>query len=664
MKHYITILILITTATLLAQTKDIRAELEIFGGIDEISVTPNESIWLTSTTGQVYFTNNIDSNWHHAKTLIGSDASFSFNNSILNRITFFNNDKAIITGYISTDDNSGEKGGYYITSDGGKIWEIRDYGGDSWIYDVYSMQDGRVWMGGSSGAIFYSQDYGLSWSILNSPYDSSSRMNSIFMKNELEGVSGALDDEIYQTFNNWETYSRIKTPYGQKKYRNDEDTYANNQIKKIILWGDYIVVNQMGHIFYTNKNIMDWKSFSTSIMDFELDEKSNKLFAITDDKKVILLSSPTDFRLVSNQNLDSNPIDLEVVNNSLFVFASGPKVSKVNGQGSTHRIPFTTDTKIPTPIDMRLGKKLMWGVTGNHIYLSEDAGNDWYRENVVDFPISNIRLVNDSLAILWDGHKNNYSYSLKEHTYTLYSYQKPLIELLDDPITEMKITANSQGCFHSEANEVRYILKDESTLKSDSISSTSYKLGGANDFQNEVSIKDLLELLQKINDSPSALPSIVDFDFTDVDKKNYLFLVDERLGGGNAYRAPLKAEDKDFYYNIPNVLDTLQGSIIEDILNDYDGNWSTTTNRFIVQVINQNRDTLIFSRSYSMSSLSWHLPWKVKYNDQHFNCYDVNFSKFIKNNIPKDFMDSKILDNKYMIMSIADYLYSRSSRLR
>ena len=131
-KHYFPFIFFFLSFTLSAQQRDTRAELKIDGSIDEISVSPEGRIWLVTANGKTYYTAHIDSSWHYGPSF-AMEESYSVNAPHLERISFFNNDNAIITGYISVNDKNHRKNGYYITKDGGKNWQLRDYGGNSWI---------------------------------------------------------------------------------------------------------------------------------------------------------------------------------------------------------------------------------------------------------------------------------------------------------------------------------------------------------------------------------------------------------------------------------------------------------------------------------------------------------------------------------------------------
>ena len=656
MKKITVFILMFFSLTVFGQTKDRRAELNIWGRVNEISVSPDEKIWLTTAMGNTYYTDNIDSNWHHGELMSEPDSRYSYSNPSLGRISFFNKDTAIMTGYISVNKEESKKNGYYLTKDAGSTWQLLDFGGNSWIYNVFVDKQGNAWMGGSSGEIYFSSDFGQHWEKLNSPYNSFSRMHSVFMLDSIIGISGALHNDIYTTSNNWKTYKKIETPYDQQKY----NTPSNDRIEKVLIWGNFIVVNQNGHIYYTETNDIDWKSFPIKICDFELDKDSQTLFAITDSLEIITFTSPTEFHLLTDKRLLSYPIDIKVVNGSLFVVTDDYDIYKINKNRLTYAIPYTTDKKIVEPKIVKQGKTIFWGISGRQIYLADDNTREWYRENALEFYIKDFKLLNDSVVILWDGVKNNYIYSLNDHLPKLYLPETPLKNFLVSPIKTFTIHSGSQGCFHGHNDEVCYKRVNDSIFKVVNISTNLHEKKESSTFKNEISSSALLKILTDINSNPSEIPSIQDFYITNSDKKSYLALVDSQLKNKEMdYLVRRKKINKDFYYAVPAMLDTLSNSVIATILNQKEDWTSRTRNWFTIQIINQNKDTLTISRSYFVENHPWHLPWEFEYKGQHFNCYNVEFSRFINSCIPDGFTGKKVFNNNFLIMKIADYLWNK-----
>lgn len=655
MRYGIIILLIFLATHLYAQPKDTRAEVKVKGRVNEISVAPDGKIWLVTALGKIYYTNNIDSNWHYSMPLFIEDDNF-LDHPSLDRISFFNNDTAIITGYISTDNDNLKKNGFYYTKDGGKSWKLCNYNGDEWIYDAFVQRTGNAWIGGSSGEIFFSKNFGQKWTKLNSPYNSSSRMSSIFMRNSNEGISGALGNNIYTTSNNWNSYKKIPTPLDQKKYVSKEGS-ADARINKIVLWNNYLVVNQDGNIFYTDSHNIQWKKFPVSIISFSFDDKSNTLFAITDNLKIISFFSPGKFIFVSNRSLASPPINIKAINGALFVIDNFYDIYKIDSKIFKQNSLFTTDHKIQ---DLDVTKEfgnLMWAASGNNLYLAEKNDQndyDWYREHILNFPVANITPINDYEAVLLDMSNNNHLYSIKKHSVVPYYPQRPLDKFIQYPIISVLIKAGSDGCFHSLANSIVYQKSDKTTL-----STKEFSFGKPPDISNTAFINKansdiLIDILSSINSEPSFVPSIHDFDITEKDKKNYFDIVDKITENGSPISFD-QINNKDVYLNVFRNIDTLKSGLLQKILDDGEGMSSTTTNWFNIEIINQHNDTLNINSKYYEHNPPWNLPWVFEYNGITFNCYNLKFSKFINDCIPREFMQKESFDNSLLIMKIAHY---------
>ena len=171
---------------------------------------------------------------------------------------------------------------------------------------------------------------------------------------------------------------------------------------------------------------------------------------------------------------------------------------------------------------------------------------------------------------------------------------------------------------------------------------------------------ELNEILSSIDSNPSYIPRISEFEITKEDKENYLELVDKRVDPTetNPFDDD-RITDKEFYYQVATALDTISSQTIERVLDQPENIWSTTSMWFSIQVVNTNNDTLLIRKNYFVFGSPWNLPWLIKYDDEYFNCYSVELSKYIAKSLPKDFRNMDLLDNKLFIMKIADYLYEQ-----
>lgn len=202
-----------------------------------------------------------------------------FHGSNLHQI---NDSIGIIYGYLSdtTKSKFGQpKNVYYLSVDYGFNWVTKTFPGYAWIYTVFSDSSGKIWMGGSDNKLYYSDNYGDIFISLGEPLDPKNRITSIFMKNGNVGTIGGLSGDLVITGNNWKTVQDIMTPLESGKYTIPEIS-SGDKFEKVILYEDFLIVNQNDHIYYSNSKIVDWKMFYAPISDFDIVDHKFKLFGL------------------------------------------------------------------------------------------------------------------------------------------------------------------------------------------------------------------------------------------------------------------------------------------------------------------------------------------------------------------------------------------------
>ncbi len=641
-------------------TRDYRAALNIVGRITEISVAPDEQIWLTTYMGGIYYTNSIDSNWHYGRLDPSAEDDkedyLSLKKPNLNRISFFNADTAIMTGFMHFfDDWKSPYDGYYRTTDGGRTWELRSFGGEGRIYEACVNSRGDAWIGTAGKKIHYSDDFGEHFKALKIPFKKSDRIYALYMADAFRGIVGSEANEILITEDNWHTARNIPTPLDQKKVEASERE-DQPRVDKVLIWGPYLIAKQCGKSFYTlTTNKIDWQPFPVQIIDLSLDKGCNLLCAIDDSLRVLWFASPTEYGSPLNERLPAYPIDIKAVNGSLYMILANKMVGRANHEGLTCHIPYTTNHPIEEPWLKESGEHLIWGEEDGQLYIADKKDSCWYREAVLDFPTCGIKLLSDSVAILWDGLRNHL-YSLQNHTVKDYSYREPLRDFLAAPIKKFTISSGSRGCFHYNGNQIEFNAEDNSLFNAAVMS----KVGGYQDRTDSlvditVNGAQLVRLLEHINANPDETLEIQDFKVTEVDKKHYMERLQKRLDMGWYDFNKIQNKDKGLYDSVPVMLDGIDKATLYDILNMGEGFTSTTSNWFEVEFVNQNNDTCRIRSSYYEDGDPWFLPWRFEYNDQHFNCYSIALSHFINNCLTADFYGREAFDNAVLLMKIGDY---------
>ena len=636
------------------EARDYRAVLDISGRIDEISVSPNGSLFLTNSFGEVYYTSNIDSIWHTMKVTRGND--------FLDRISFFNADTAILTGYIQS--NNHEKSGYYITYDGGRTWKIGDLGQDGWFYAVSTDDDGHAWLGTAKKTLLYSEDFGGSFKKLEVPFKSSDRIYTLHMADNQHGMVGSDDNEILITENNWQSAQNIPTPFDQKKVVN-RTHHSALEIGKVTLWGDYLLVQQGGRSFYAKQDEIEWQPFPVQLMDFELAPDHHQLLGYDDSLRLWAFTSPTQYRLLTEERLPAYPENIKVMKGSLYLLLEDYRVCRADPNGLVCRTLYTTDHSIKDPSVGIAGKTLLWGIKGgdiyknekNHLYLAEIKDYRWFREAVLDFTPKELRLLNDETAVLWDG-LQNHLYSLRQHKAEVYQPAEPLHDFLASPITKMTIEDGEGGAHYFYRTTIEY------TTEGDLLMATSVKKEEQDEEQDSaivrsVSYPQFISLLNKMNADFYKIPEIQDFNITKTDIQHYQEAVENRSKKAWYSHYSILEVDRGLYDSIPLIVEDINPSVLYKILAEDPSEGCTAVGWFEVTLVNAKGETCLIRNSDELAASPWMLPWHIIYNGQHYSCCDLPFSNFIKNCLTSDFRCYKYFDNAILLMEIADYFQKK-----
>ena len=226
------------------------------------------------------------------------------------------------------------------------------------------------------------------------------------------------------------------------------------------------MVDQQTKIFYSNKNSIDWKEFPVELLEFSVEPKGEYLFALTKDGNVLRFSSPDTYQKISTETMKHASITVR--NKNLYYFNyENERVGKIGSAGHEEYFLYTNDRPIPAPIDNKKATYLTWGWHDKNLYLSDDYGKTWYREDVLGFPVKDFTLLNDSNARIWNG-EATYAYSLKDHTPKAYSNDNPFSDFLKDHVQRIEVESGTQGCFHYLRTVAEYRING-SLLVCDSI---------------------------------------------------------------------------------------------------------------------------------------------------------------------------------------------------
>jgi len=305
-----------------------KFKLVLVGKDHKLDISPDGSIWIVIPSGIVFSTASVEKQWH-AYSILQNEDSKKWLLSTYKRISHFNDQTAIISGSIYANGKNVVK----RTDDSGKTWHDITYGGDAWIYDVFCGGIGEAWMGGSSGEIYFTADDGAHWQKMNSPFDSHTRLHAIFMIDKYSGIAGALHNSLYMTSDNWQTFTRIPTPFDQKLTDGSQFNYLDGRINQVVWWNDYYLVDQDGFICFTKRDRINWKIFSLKLLSFAVDPTTSRCFAVTEGLKVVeLFSSGEDIQVaqLGTFALKSKPITRRARDSFFYVLDEDVYIYRIN----------------------------------------------------------------------------------------------------------------------------------------------------------------------------------------------------------------------------------------------------------------------------------------------------------------------------------------------
>ncbi len=649
------------TTNLIAQ-KDYKAILKIRGAAEELCISKDSTFWIATKTGDTYYSNGFNKDWKY-----GSFKTNDFDIAIgqtFERASFFNRDTGYISGFIQKE---GKQDFIYWTNDGGQNWQEVKFGKSSWIDANYFDFEGNAWMSGSSQLIYYSSDFGKTWTSFDKIESTSNmRLNTIYFEDKNKGVVGDFWNRIYLTENNCKTWKKLSSPLDQKKYirinKNIRPTIYKAQI-----FGNNIIINQQNRIFWSKLDSIQWQGLSDMI-DFCYDKQSEKLFAISTDLKVHTLDSNFVSSWTSDSQIVSTPISIKTLNGTLYTW-HGSELTKINEKQFIYTPMYTMEHPIKQPYVTAKATKKTWGVNGREILQSNDLGKNWYRVDLLPFNVGCFKAITDDQAIISDVYyKNYYEYNIAEDSTVMKQYiiKKPLSYFLSYPLKEVSIEIGSQGCFHSNSKIINYQLYDGTVFSASTIEQQGYK-EKKKKFKKSFSLESVIALLKEIDLNPYYKVDIEDLKINKYDINDYFNKIEEiekdfEKGntfeyehGAGRYSFPYKNIDFSFYKNNINQIDSFNISILNEILGTRFGNWSTTTNWIKVVFTNQKGEEVSIS-NYDDVPNAWYLPWVVDVAGLRFNSNNINITSFIKSNTPDDFILKENL-NQLGIFQMIDYLY-------
>jgi photosystem II stability/assembly factor-like uncharacterized protein len=398
------LVVLATTAgDLPASAPDLRPELDPTGRIDDLAISPSGQLWFGTATGHAYASFDLNRSWQEVAVTARRDdpgPPYSWDTDQLGRFRFFDEHRGLVVGYIGK-----AKDTVYRTSDGGRTWSTVLLPSSLWVYDAQATAAGLVWLVGSTGEVLHSEDFGLTWRALASPFDSSSRSHSVHFDSPQHGVVGALSDALAVTSDGGRNWRTIASPAQQGL---TGECVPDGRFEKVRLLGERLVVEQCGAVYAAlaepKPAWSELRAGTRPLLDFEL--HPDGLVAVAADREIVFFDHGLAAVQPTGYALGAAPTSIAVEGNRIAILENDGKVTVGEGREFRSSRMFGQGVAQTWPIvDFDRGADgALWGVSRFFVYRSEDAGRTWHRRVELPVAVVGCALTAAGDLLLWDSH--------------------------------------------------------------------------------------------------------------------------------------------------------------------------------------------------------------------------------------------------------------------
>ena len=626
MKRILAILMALVPMVVTAQQLDYRATLWVASRAQAYSLAPDGRLWMATRVGEVFYADSIGGLWHVVKLPRSTDRREDYT---IDHVFTPDSHTVVLAGYIYAPNNSHCTGNYIISSDGGRTWDFRSLDTCSeWIDESWHTADGRIWMGGLSGRLLYSDDHGQTFRVIHRTDTAGDRLGGLWLDTAgLQGILAVLGNKLYLTDDGFRTVRRITTPKGQGALVLDRQNWYG-KIWSAFQWRQWLFVDQEHRWFYAHRDTLQWHPCPLTFGSWALSPDGDTL-TVMSTEGLAVMESPTEWRKISDANGSIIYSD-----GSHVLLTTYDALLTVNPDGTTATYPFlTTDYPIEEPPHWRqvCFKGHQWGYDGNDIYMKK--GKRWGRVAHTDFYIHDMRVADTCLLV----ESANEVYSITDRRTQLVPirYEHPLDRFLKAKTVELTIVSTSIGCFHHNRDSVCY-------RRMPALDHELARDGGDRFRLVAYSLHDtVLPLPIRFFEADDLEALLADFD-----RQPQRPVHRDELGVSAADLQALMADstNKSWHSTTPRVLrqvaegfDTISNALISSVFSADEGFSSTTTQSITVRMVNAAGDTLILRRSF-FGSTPYMLPFHVTVGDRSLFASHLPLMQFIGEKMPPEMM--------------------------
>lgn len=624
-----------------SQQLDYRATLNVASMAQSFSLAPDGRLWMATRAGEVFYADSVGGLWHVVQLPDSVKGRFDL---LIDHVFTPDSHTIVMSGWIGGPNK--HKDGYIISTDSGRTWELRTLGDcDEWVDASWRADYGRIWMGGLTGRLHYSDDHGRTFRVIHNTDTAGDRISAIWLDNTgQQGFLAVLGNKLQITDDGFRTVRRIETPKQQGVLALERQGWYG-KIWEAFQWRQWLMVRQESRWFYAHRDTLRWHPCPIDLDSWALSPDGDRL-TVQCIHGLVRMQSPTEWSKIADADGklfadDGNHILLTTFDAIVTVTRDG-KVTKYPN--------LTTDYELEEPYYKVQYDGSMWGYDGNDILMKK--GHRWGRVVHTDFRISDLRPADTCLLV--ESATDVYSITRHRTTPTPMRYSHPLDRFLKAKPVELTIVSSTSGCFHYAIDSVNYRR----------VSVPSHALASSGDRFRMITMN--------LHDTVMPIPAHFSFDAEELEKlladfdrqpDSPLRRID--LGVTAADRAALladTAEYKEWRGTTPRVLrmvaegfDTISDSTVAAALTAPEGWWSTTTYTVRFMIVNAAGDTMTLSRRFSYDP-PFLLPCHVSLPGRSLYAANLPLMRFLGQQMPEAMLSSHLFKPLAALRRIAEHL--------
>lgn len=671
------------------QGRDYAKRIEFGRGADykTCAISPSGAMWLCfSYHNDLFHTDTISTRWLAVPDSV-LEGERCYNDFFV--VICPDSDKVLVFGKIR-DPKRQEKidNQYWYSPDGGQNWEYHVFAGsEKDIRTACKTRSGYVWI--VDDTLYLSDNAGESFR----PIRALPSTADLFMSEDnRHGISCQYENGVVITNDNWQTETRIPTPYDQGLIR--AENYPGRiwwnfeRCYRVYLTDSLYLLYQCADWFLTRRDTIQWQLLP--------EQGVSSIIANPENGKVVLLKSnhvlqTADFQSYDSlflANINAPHVLLDVVNGQLYGTYGIPNDSVfcIDLKEGTTKFGafFTNDQPMWPPEDFAMicigdsanildikghweygeadGRQYviekhngLWGYDENDVLRYDTNKRQWYRLLSTSFLIREIIAYRDEVhpdtqqVVISDGIRH-YLVSDKNPSLQAIRFNRPLDSFLRYPLEKMHIETIAFGCGSQSKDKMVFERKGDS-LKTSFYSRSRGSVYSYTDttisYTCSFATKTLDSLLQDLNLHYDTGMTQAMFRFTDEDyeavfkdPKNY----------------PLAALHQQ---TLKDTIPKLSDSLLTYILTTGFHNNCTGGNIYEITLINDNKDTLLISMKHHCCSsgvFPYIIPFTINTGKIEFFSTHFPFMQFMGNVMPPEMIGKYLFSNEEVLYKIIRYL--------